>query len=105
YDSMLAKLIAYGADREAARQRLIAGLEQLAMPGVAVNQAFLADCLQAQVFADGNATTAFLEETFPDGWQPDSRKLLALRAKAAVALLDESSSHPLHRADGFRVTG
>ncbi len=104
YDSMLAKLIAHGADRETARQRLIAGLEQLAMPGVAVNQAFLADCLRADVFAEGNATTAFLEETFPDGWRPDPQKLLVLRAQAAAALLDAAGS-PLQRTDGFRVTG
>lgn len=105
YDSMLAKLIAHGADRDTARQRLIAGLEQLAMPGVAVNQAFLADCLRAPVFAEGHATTAFLEESFPDGWRPEPRKLLALRAQAAAALLDDSSPHPLQRADGFRATG
>ncbi len=105
YDSMLAKLIAHGADRETARQRLIAGLEQLAMPGVSVNQAFLADCLRAPVFAAGNATTAFLGETFPDGWRPDSKKLLALRAQAATALLDQPSENPLLRTDGFRATG
>ena len=106
YDSMLAKLIAHGVDRDAARRRLIAGLERLAMPGVAVNQAFLADCLRAKAFAEGRATTAFLEETFPDGWQPDPRHLLTLRAQAAAALIDadDPSGNPLRRTDGFRVT-
>src|SRR3546814_19174239 len=76
----------------------------LAMPGVAVNQAFLVDCLRADAFAEGRATTAFLEETFPDGWQPDARQLLTLRAQAATALIDDAAGSPLLRTDGFRVT-
>jgi acetyl/propionyl-CoA carboxylase alpha subunit len=74
------------------------------MPGVTVNQAFLADCLRAETFAAGRATTAFLDETFPDGWQPDRRQLLGLRARAAMALVEAPSDNPLHRTDGFRVT-
>src|SRR3546814_1916618 len=76
----------------------------LAMPGVAVNQAFLVDCLRADACAEGRATTAFLEETFPDGWQPDARQLLTLRAQAATALIEDAAVSPLLRTDGFRVT-
>ena len=103
YDSLLAKLIAHGPDRDSARQRLIAGLESLAMPGVPTNQAFLADCLRAPAFAAGQATTAFLAETFPQGWQPDPARLLSLRARAALAML-RGGDDPQHRIDGFRVT-
>jgi len=104
YDSMIAKLIAHGPDRDSARRALIEGLESLALPGVATNQAFLADCLRAPAFAAGAATTDFLPQVFPDGWQPDPQALEALRAGAAWASLTGGDG-PQHRADAFRVTG
>ncbi|MFA7428667.1 MAG: biotin carboxylase N-terminal domain-containing protein [Rhodospirillaceae bacterium] len=104
YDSMLAKLIAHGPDRDSARRRLIVGLEALAMPGVATNQAFLADCLRGADFVDGRATTDFLPTTFPDGWQPDPDRLLRLRGHGALRALAAQPEHPLARTDGFRVT-
>ncbi|GIX13478.1 MAG: 3-methylcrotonyl-CoA carboxylase subunit alpha [Paracoccaceae bacterium] len=103
YDSLLAKLIAHGPDRDSARRLLIEGLERLAMPGVATGQAFLADCLRAPAFARGAVTTAFLAETFPGGWRPDPERLLALRAGAALAML-AGPDDPHRRTDGFRVT-
>ena len=60
YDSMIAKIIAYGAAREEARRRLIHGLEQTVAFGVTTNQAFLSPCLAHPVFARGEATTAFI---------------------------------------------
>lgn len=103
YDSMLAKLVAHGPDRNTARLRLVQGLERLRMMGVATNQAFLLDCLQAQAFIDGRATTAFLEETFPYGWQPDPLDLLRLRGAAALHTARTGPNDPLRRRDGFRV--
>ncbi|MGD9864804.1 MAG: biotin carboxylase N-terminal domain-containing protein [Pseudodonghicola sp.] len=103
YDSMLAKLIAHGPDRDSARRRLIAGLSDLAMPGVGTNQAFLADCLRAGDFAAGWATTDFLAESFPQGWAPDPDRLLWLRGHAALASLPGAGC-PLSVGDGFRVT-
>ena len=60
YDSMIAKIIAYGPDRNAARLQLLRGLETTVALGVATNQAFLASCLRHDVFAAGDATTAFI---------------------------------------------
>lgn len=103
YDSMLAKLIAHGPDRETARQRLIDGLERLEMLGVGTNQAFLADCLRAPTFARGEVTTAFLEETFPEGWSPSPAQLLRLRGAAALHIARSGGDDPRTRPDGFRV--
>ena len=50
YDSMLAKVIAYGDTRESARRRLINALSNLEMGGVENNAAFLAELLQAESF-------------------------------------------------------
>jgi geranyl-CoA carboxylase alpha subunit len=60
YDSMIAKIISHGADRNEARGRLICGLEQTAAFGVPTNQGFLIDCLRHPAFAKGEATTAFI---------------------------------------------
>jgi geranyl-CoA carboxylase alpha subunit len=66
YDSMIAKLIGFGATRDEARRRLIAGLEQTAAFGVTTNQAFLAACLRHPSFAAGEATTSFIARNRDD---------------------------------------
>ena len=60
YDSMIAKVISHGADRNEARGRLICGLEQVAAFGVTTNQGFLISCLRHPGFARGEATTCFI---------------------------------------------
>ncbi len=64
YDPMLAKIIAYGENRDIARTRLIAGLENTALFGVRNNRDFLIDCLRRARFIEGEATTAFIAEEF-----------------------------------------
>ncbi|MEA2942221.1 MAG: geranyl-CoA carboxylase alpha subunit [Bradyrhizobium sp.] len=83
YDSMIAKLISHGADREAARRRLLYGLEHTVALGVTTNQAFLAACLRHPAFAAGEATTAFIgrhrdELLPPSSEQPSDAALAAL---------------------------
>jgi geranyl-CoA carboxylase alpha subunit len=60
YDSMIAKIIGHGADRNEARSKLICGLEQTVALGVTTNQTFLISCLRHPAFANGEATTAFI---------------------------------------------
>jgi geranyl-CoA carboxylase alpha subunit len=62
YDSMIAKLVGFGATRHEARRRLIHGIEHSVALGVTTNQAFLASCLRHPTFAAGEATTAFIGE-------------------------------------------
>jgi geranyl-CoA carboxylase alpha subunit len=83
YDSMIAKLISHGATRDAARRRLIHGLEQTAAFGVTTNQAFLAACLRHPDFAAGQATTAFIEKNRADLLAPRND----VRSDAAFAAL------------------
>ena len=60
YDSMVAKLVSHGRDRDEALRRLLQGLEDTVALGVHTNQSFLSRCLQHPVFAQGAATTAFI---------------------------------------------
>jgi geranyl-CoA carboxylase alpha subunit len=60
YDSMIAKLIAFGETRDEARLKLAHALDRTIAFGVTTNQAFLAACLRHKTFAAGGATTAFV---------------------------------------------
>jgi geranyl-CoA carboxylase alpha subunit len=87
YDPMIAKVIAWGADRETARRRLVRALRDTAALGVGTNKAFLIRTLEAETFVAGEADTGFLGREFPDGFPasaPDA-EILAL----AAALLSE----------------
>lgn len=64
YDPMLAKVIAHGKTRDEARRRLISSLMQIQLLGVQSNRGFLVNILSNDVFANGQATTAFIEEEF-----------------------------------------
>ncbi|HZQ34978.1 MAG TPA: biotin/lipoyl-containing protein, partial [Dehalococcoidia bacterium] len=61
YDSMLAKIIASGADREQARQRLLAALDATDVQGVQTNLPLLHAVVASAAFAAGAVTTDFLE--------------------------------------------
>ena len=70
YDPMIAKIIAWGQDRDEARRRLAAAVADTIILGVVTNKEFLGRILDAPLFADGQATTAFIETEFPDGFTP-----------------------------------
>ena len=65
YDSLLAKLIAHGRDRDEARRRLIRGLAETVLLGPAHNAGWLGDLLRHPEFIAGAATTAFIDDHFP----------------------------------------
>lgn len=66
YDPMLAKIIAYGETRGEARAKLIDALAGSALFGVSTNTSFLIAALERPQFANGEATTAFIEENFTE---------------------------------------
>ena len=103
YDSMVAKVIAYGSDRREACDRLASALETTAIMGVETNTALLRDCVMAPDFYEGKATTSFLGETFPEGWEPDNGDdaIMAMRAAAIWQALAETGQ-PF---TGLRLTG
>ena len=69
YDAMVAKIIAHGRDRHEARRRLIRALEDTALLGFPTNRDFLIDSLRRPAFAEGQATTAFIADTYgEDGY-------------------------------------
>jgi propionyl-CoA carboxylase alpha chain len=84
YDPMIAKLSAYGADRDAALERLRAALDGFYISGVQNNAAFLAAIVAKPRFRAGALSTNFIAEEFPGGFaspadfvEPDRIILLA----------------------------
>jgi 3-methylcrotonyl-CoA carboxylase alpha subunit len=84
YDSLLAKAIAVGPTRAEACARLAGALRNFAILGPATTLPFLADAVEHPIFAEGRATTRFIEEAFPDGWAPPRRHAALARAVAAA---------------------
>ncbi|WP_017930881.1 acetyl/propionyl/methylcrotonyl-CoA carboxylase subunit alpha [Robiginitomaculum antarcticum] len=85
YDSMVAKIIGYGATREEARARLITALSQTALVGVKHNRDFLLDALDQPVFAKGEATTAFVGQTYGEsGFEAPAPRAQELALAAAL---------------------
>src|SRR4029450_7974687 len=62
YDPLLAKLIAYGETRDAARLRAIGALRSYPILGIRTNVPFLAKLLAHPDFVSGRAHTGFVED-------------------------------------------
>ena len=61
YDPLLAKLIAWGESREAARRRALAALRSYPVLGIRTNIALLIDLLEHPRFVSGSLDTRFLD--------------------------------------------
>jgi geranyl-CoA carboxylase alpha subunit len=92
YDSMIAKVIAYGANREEARRRLVAGLIDTVALGVVTNQVFLQRCLQHPVFVVGQATTGFVGANRDELLRRDDAADARAGALAAVLLIETAGA-------------
>ncbi len=89
YDSLLAKAIAAGPDRATACARLAAGLRDFAILGPATTLLFLIDAVEHPLFAQGKATTRFIEDAFPYGWTAKRPRQRLARAVAALLWLEK----------------
>ncbi|WBX83282.1 acetyl/propionyl/methylcrotonyl-CoA carboxylase subunit alpha [Sphingosinicella microcystinivorans] len=86
YDPMIAKVIAHGADRQSAIDRLVGALDATIVEGVRTNRAFLARLVDHPSFRDGDVDTGFIarhaESLKPPTDIPD--RVLALAALSRV---------------------
>ena len=70
YDPLIAKLVAYGPDREGAIDRLRSALDDFYIAGVQHNIPFLAAVAANSRFRAGALSTNFITEEFPGGFAP-----------------------------------
>ena len=66
YDSMIAKIIVYDKDRRSAIRKMISALGEVAIEGVKTNVDFLYELLNLPDFQEGNITTDFIPQHYPD---------------------------------------
>lgn len=97
YDPILAKLIAYGEDRETARQRLLLALRDYAVLGIETSIPYLLAVLAHPEFIAGQTQTDFLPTHFAD-WKPDR----GLEREALVAAALAARLAPTHSTGGGR---
>ncbi len=109
YDSMIAKLIVWGADRAQALARLDAALRETHIVGPATNVAFLRRVVQSRSFSTAELDTALIERErealfnaapLPPHWVAAGVVAHALAAEAATEGPD-----PWSRRDGWRLAG
>ncbi|MBV1919881.1 MAG: ATP-grasp domain-containing protein [Pseudomonadales bacterium] len=109
YDSMVAKVIAYGATRGLAAQRLLKGLNNFSIGGFKTNQEFLIALITRPAFHQ-ELTTQYIAKQFPEGWQPWGEEMhmaIAAAAYAEQGQHDESNmqaGNPWQSKGSWRVT-
>jgi acetyl/propionyl-CoA carboxylase alpha subunit/acetyl-CoA carboxylase carboxyltransferase component len=87
YDSMIAKVIAWGRNRTEARSRLSRALRQTTavIDGGTTNKAFLLDLLDRPEILGGDTDTGWLDALMAAGYRPPQRLDVALLATAVEA--------------------
>lgn len=91
YDPILAKLIAWGEDRETARVRMAQALSEYVIMGIQTTIPFLKDVMEHSEFIEGNTHTDFAEKFFT-GWKPGSGQRHLHAALIAAALVRSEPS-------------
>jgi acetyl/propionyl-CoA carboxylase alpha subunit len=97
YDPMIAKIIAAGPTREAARTSLITALRDLVVLGIATNRERLIQILDSEPFRSGRIHTGVLEEIGP---LPPEPPPLPEDLAAILGALEASGSRPVVGSGG-----
>ena len=92
YDPMIAKLCSWGKDRDSAMETMRRALDEFELEGIECNLPFLSTVMDHRRFVDGDITTAFIEEEFPQGFNAvepcelDARRLACAAAHMHLRL-------------------
>jgi len=118
YDPMIAKIIVWGEDRQAALERLRRALAETALLGVVTNLGLLVRIASHPQFAAGAVDTGFIERhrhALLPGRRPAPNAALAIAAVArllarasagtAAAARSGDPNSPWARSDGWRLSG
>jgi propionyl-CoA carboxylase alpha chain len=97
YDSLLAKVSAWGPDREQARSALVRALNGYHIEGVVTNVDFANAVLNHPVFCSGDVSTHFIEQHFPEGTSDVAPPVERLHCMAIASLLVYHTRQPLVR--------
>ena len=109
YDSMIAKLIVWGADRAQALARLDAALAQVHIVGLHTNVAFLRRVVGTRAFASADLDTALIEREraalFEAPPLPLQCVVGGVVAHALAVVRAQQNADPWSHADAWRIYG
>jgi acetyl-CoA carboxylase biotin carboxylase subunit len=84
YDPMIAKICAWGEDRERARHRLIRALSETAVKGITTNNIFLRRLLELDAFARGDYHTGTIAAALAEGTPEPPDEIVDVAIAATV---------------------
>ncbi|HEX4736319.1 MAG TPA: acetyl/propionyl/methylcrotonyl-CoA carboxylase subunit alpha [Allosphingosinicella sp.] len=87
YDPMIAKLVTWAPTREGAIDRQIEALDSFVIDGIGQNVDFLSALMQHPRFREGQLTTGFIAEEYPEGFAGAPADDLLIRDLAVIAAL------------------
>ncbi|MEM1439208.1 MAG: biotin carboxylase N-terminal domain-containing protein [Pseudomonadota bacterium] len=107
YDPMVAKLVAFGDDREQARRRLVAALDDYLIDGLVNNLGFLRRVVASAPFAAGDLDTGFITRHSDAIARPerDAAACIVAAQQLHRASLTDTAASVWSRAAGWRMNG
>jgi len=104
YDSLVAKLISWGEDRETARRRMLRALDEFHIEGIPTTMPFHSWVLGTEAFVNGRVHTKWVEEALAEG---GLKTLVGVSADGA-APSSPAGAHPrpvrlVVEVDGHRI--
>jgi pyruvate carboxylase len=104
YDSLLAKVTAWGRNREGARQRMRRALAEFRIVGVATNIPYLQQILELPDFVLGNLDTGFLDRNEIVAEEPVEQQHRAAEI-AALLYVTGHAEEPVPATNGANGNG
>lgn len=91
YDPMIAKLVTWGPTRDAAIDAQVEALDAFEIDGIGHNVDFLSALMQHPRFREGNITTNFIAEEYPEGFEGAPADAQLIADLAAIAAMVETT--------------
>ncbi len=101
YDPMLGKVVVHAPDREAARRRLVAALDETGILGITTNTGFLRWLVASEEFRGATVHTAWLDTVALEPPSADLARICVAWVSAMLAA-GHDAGHPF-QADGWRA--
>jgi geranyl-CoA carboxylase alpha subunit len=102
YDPMLAKVITWSETRRQAIAKLSAALADTELLGVNNNLSFLAEVISRKAFIEGDVTTAFLAQQYPDDNFQDSQPRALTIAIAGLLMYRKTQENQTYSGRHWR---
>lgn len=105
YDPMVAKVVAHGANRQAARRRLVEAIDDTAIFGLVTNLGFLRRLLASERFSRAGIDTSWLDHHGAELGSDDQRPAMVAAALFIAAQWARRGGGGPFGADGWRLGG